>query len=191
MFSAAFPGLRKLTAVINVFPKGYLPVMSFLKRVPLLLVLSAAVPALVYQLFIGPVTALLPFSAADAVSKATTIIDAPSGSFVVLLNEKKHEARQTADDWEAFFRGESPLLMEDIVCDVIQSDPSGYEMADSYRSRLPENQMTIRQGEALLVVSRAEQGLCDVVVMSKETADSWKIPQPGKGSGLRMIEVSK
>ena len=44
-------------------------------------------------------------------------------------------------------------------------------MADRYRLRLPENQMKVTKENGTLLVSKAENGLFDVIVLSKEMAD--------------------
>lgn len=108
---------------------------------------------------------------ADAVSSASLEIpDQPSGEYIVLIRSDLHA--QTLEDWTNFFT-EQPVgvIMEDIHCFVDQSDVSGQEMADRYRLRLPENQMTVMQENGTLLVSKAENGLFDVIVLSREMAD--------------------
>ena len=108
----------------------------------------------------------------DAVSGASMEIpDTPSGEYVVLLNRDKHPL--TMDDWRAFFE-ERPVgvIMEDISCLLVQGDASGKQLADRYLARLAANQMTVKEENSLLVVSRAENGLYDVVILSKEMADA-------------------
>ena len=48
----------------------------------------------------------------DAVSQASIVIpDEPSGEFVILINESRHE--ETLSDWESFFYGsELPVIFE-------------------------------------------------------------------------------
>ena len=104
----------------------------------------------------------------DAVSSASLEIpDQPSGSFTVLMNRDRHP--ETAEAWERFFT-EQPVdvIMEDLCCLVAEGDIPGEEMAQRCRKRLAENQMKLRRENASLLVSKAEQGLFDVVILSAE-----------------------
>ncbi len=108
---------------------------------------------------------------ADAVSSASMEIpDQPSGSYLVLIRSDLHE--DTLGEWTDFFT-EKPVgvIMEDLHCFVDQADTTGQEMADRYRLRLAENQMTVTKENGTLLVSKAENGLFDVIVLSKEMAD--------------------
>ena len=164
-----------------------------MKRILRSLGLLAALAVLLlapYQAFIGPVTNLLPRGdGADAVSGASVILDAPSGSFVVLLNGSRHTRWDTAGDWADFFRGESLVIMDDAECLVAEGDAGGFEMADSYRSRLPENQMKIRREDGLMMLSRAQVGGFDVIVMSKEFADAYSAQTAYGVGGVEVIEI--
>ena len=126
---------------------------------------------------------------ADAVSSASLEIpDQPSGEYIVLIRSDLHA--QTLEDWTNFFT-EQPVgvIMEDIHCFVDQSDVSGQEMADRYRLRLPENQMTVMQENGTLLVSKAEAGMIDVAVFSREMADALGfLPERLDGS-LTLVEV--
>ena len=108
---------------------------------------------------------------ADAVSSASLVIpDQPSGEYVVILNRSRHEA---LEDWRAFFTEQSVgVIMEDISCLAAASDPTGVQLAQRYMVRLAENQMKLTTENSLLVVSRAENGLYDAIVLSKEMADA-------------------
>lgn len=108
----------------------------------------------------------------DAVSGASMDLpDQPSGQFVVILNRDHHPL--TLDEWTAFFREEEVgVIMEDISCLAAASDPTGVQLAQRYMARLAENQMRLTAENSLLVVSRAENGLYDVIVLSKEMADA-------------------
>ena len=44
-------------------------------------------------------------------------------------------------------------------------------MADSFRSRLPENQMRIDEEDGALLLSRADAGLFDILILSREAAE--------------------
>ena len=121
---------------------------------------------------------------ADAVTGATTALDAPSGEYVVVINLDKHTDQAALDCWREFFEtGECEELysvFEDLSCTVSSGDPTGLEMAKSFQSRLPENQMTLRTEDGIMMLSKAEKGRFDVIVMSKEFCD--------KNSGSRITD---
>lgn len=108
----------------------------------------------------------------DAVSGASMELpDQPSGEFVVIINREKHPL--TLDKWSAFFLEEPVgVILEDISCLAASSDPAGTQLARRYLARLAENQMKLHTENSLLVVSRAENGLYDVIVLSREMADA-------------------
>ena len=110
----------------------------------------------------------------DAVSGASLIIDKPSGEYVVLINRDFHKNEENLALWHHFFRGEEvSYIFEDISCSVAAGDAGGQEMARSFQSRLPENQMRIRSEDATLLLSRADHGKFDVIVLSKEFAEGY------------------
>jgi len=107
----------------------------------------------------------------DAVSSASLAMpEQPSGEFLVLLNTEKHAL--TRADWEDFF-SERPVdvIMEDIACMTVRGDTAGEQLAERYRARLAENQMTLWREDGTLLASRADNGLFDVIVLSREMAD--------------------
>ena len=164
--------------------------MKRVLRILALVLIVLAIFAVPYRAFIGPIRLDALFgSGVDAVSSASVILDKPSGSYVVLLNESRHQKYDTADQWEQFFRGESLVIMDDVDCAVIDADAGGIDMADSYRSRLPENQMKIARQDALMLLSRAQAGGFDVIVMSKEFADAYRADTVYGVAGVRVIEV--
>ena len=113
-------------------------------------------------------------SGVDAVSAATVIIDQPSGAYVVLINKDRHLNADNLETWQTFFKGEEiGILFEDISCTVADMDVSGLDMAQSFQSRLPENQMTLRKEDITLMLSKAGYGLFDVIMMSKEVYDAY------------------
>ena len=113
-------------------------------------------------------------SGVDAVSAATVIIDQPSGAYVVLINKDRHLNADNLETWQTFFKGEEiGILFEDISCTVADMDVSGLDMAQSFQSRLPENQMTLRKEDITLMLSKASCGLFDVIMMSKEVYDAY------------------
>lgn len=121
-------------------------------------------------LFYVDVGAML--SGVDAVSGASMDLpDQPSGEFVVIINRDRHS--MTLEEWTDFFQ-EQPVdvIMEDISCLAAASDPTGVQLAERYQARLAENQMTLTKENSLLIVSRAENGLYDVIILSKEMADA-------------------
>ena len=112
----------------------------------------------------------------DAVSSPSVVIDKPSGNYIVLINTRLHKDKSKLDQWISFFSGEeTDIIFEDIACTVAEGDAKGLEMAQSFQSKLPENQMKIKEEEAVLVVSRAEEGKFDILLMSKDFADSYKL----------------
>ncbi len=110
----------------------------------------------------------------DAVSAATVIIDQPSGAYVVLINKDRHLNTENLETWQTFFKGEEiGFLFEDISCTVADTDVPGFDMAQSFQSRLPENQMTLRKEDITLMLSKVGCGLFDVIMMSKEVYDAY------------------
>ena len=108
----------------------------------------------------------------DAVSSASVVLpDKPSGDFVVLINTKMHD--ETIDDWQKFFtNSEFVIIFDDISCLVANGDTSGKQMAERFQAELPENQMKISAIDATLLASKAELGLIDISIFSKEMADA-------------------
>ena len=108
----------------------------------------------------------------DAVSSASLEVpDQPSGEFVVILNRERHAA---LEEWEAFFtEREVGVIMEDLSCMTAAGDEAGAQLAQRCQARLAENQMSLRSENGVLLVSKAEQGLYDVVILSRETADAY------------------
>lgn len=111
----------------------------------------------------------------DAVSHATTELpEQPSGEFVVLLNTARFS--DTSEQWQVFFAGgDAGVIMSDICCMVIDADITGQQLAERYQARLPENQMEVRRENGLLLASKAEYGLFDVIVVSQEMAEVYNL----------------
>ncbi|MBR1865774.1 MAG: hypothetical protein IJ801_04640 [Lachnospiraceae bacterium] len=110
----------------------------------------------------------------DALSSASVIVEQPSGEYLVFVNRNRHRDEEALQTWIDFFEGrEISWIFEDISCCVAKGDHGGLGMAQSYQSRLPENQMTVRQEDAVLMLSKAEAGRYDVIVMSKEAAEAY------------------
>jgi hypothetical protein len=113
---------------------------------------------------------------ADAVTSASVIIAQPSGEYLVFINRTFHTDEENLNTWIDFFGGkEISYLFEDISCSVISSDAGALEMARSFQSRLPEKQMSIQTEDATLLASRIDVGKYDIVILSKEFADSYGV----------------
>ena len=107
----------------------------------------------------------------DGISSASVILDSPSGFFYVLINKERH-GEDKLKQWQSYFDGEPiPFIFDDLNCSVSLSDPKALDLAKSYQSRLPENQMTVRTVDSTLFLSRLEEGQLDVMILSKEYAD--------------------
>lgn len=104
-------------------------------------------------------------------SSASVIIDQPSGNYVILLNL---DSMEEDDFWMDFFSGESvDFCFEDISCMTAKNDPTAITMAQSFQSRLSEHQMTLRTEDATLMLSRADEGKFQVIVLSEEIAEHY------------------
>ena len=128
----------------------------------------------------------------DAVASASVIIDSPSGEYVVLINRDKHPDEKSMELWKSFFsEGDIDVLMlfEDIDCTVSKSDATGITMAQSFQSRLAENQMKITESDPTLMISKADSGRFDVIVMSAELADRLGAESVNKREQTVMLRV--
>ncbi len=127
---------------------------------------------------------------ADAVSSASVIIDQPSGNYVVVINLEKHRDSENLELWEKFFSGEDvSFIFEDIVCSVMDSDSGGIQMAESYMSRLPENQMKLKKEDPTLMLSKADNGKFDIIVMSEEMAQHFKADTVYSRENVTVLQV--
>ena len=114
----------------------------------------------------------------DAVSSATAqpvSAGDMSGKYIVFINRGLHDKAGTTGDWEKFFSfsDDVPLIMEDITCKVAQFDSEGLDTARKYQARLPENQMKIEQEAGVMLLSKAELGRFDVMIMSEAAAKNY------------------
>ena len=108
----------------------------------------------------------------DAVSSASVVLDQPSGQYVVLLNEALHTDADNLETWKNFFHGgEIGILFEDISCSVPNGDAGAWELAKSFQSQLPENQMKVAAEDAVMLFSRADAGQFDILIFSREFAE--------------------
>lgn len=166
--------------------------MGVLKRMSLRVLALAVLLAGGYFLLMA-VGAIRPIGApADAVTGASTIItaDQVSGNYVALLNKDLHDKAGTTGDWTAFLNGESPLIMEDIRCTVIEGDAGGLEMAKSFQSRLPENQMVITTQPGSIAVPKAEHGVFDLMILSEEAAEAFRISSISQNPNVVTVQVN-
>lgn len=114
-------------------------------------------------------------SGVDTVSGASVIMDAPSGNYIVLINRKLHTDDEALQAWQNFFNGEDEIIFEDISCSVAAGDAGGLTMAQSFQSRLPENQMKLYTEASVMMLSRLQNDQYDVAIMSKEFAESYEV----------------
>ena len=141
-----------------------------------------AVAGALFIMLVVPVLFSAPFKAfitggsdMDAISSASVIIDKPGGEYVVFINRALHSDSDKLAIWEDFFLGrEIPVIFEDIHCEVPDGDTAGYDMAVSYMSRLPKNQMTVDRVNGTLLLSKADNGRYDILIMSKEYYDAYE-----------------
>ncbi len=125
----------------------------------------------------------------DAVTSASAAVEQPSGDYVVLINLDKHTNAENLAVWKTFFQGgEIDFIFEDLTCTVAANDKGGREMAESFQSRLPENQMKIKQEDGVLMISKAEYKKFDIIIMSAETADMLSA-ETVYGSGVEVIPL--
>ena len=125
----------------------------------------------------------------DEVSSATAVIESPDGKFLVFINRSLHKNQETLEDWLLFFKGEEvSYIFEDIACSVAESDPGAITLAESFQSRLPQNQMKIQTEDTALFVSRAEYQKFDIAIMSVEFAEKNSVPCDTK-KAVDMIEI--
>ena len=101
------------------------------------------------------------------------------------LEEFPTEERE--EKLERFFELGFPVL---VITRGQQIFPEMMELAESYRSQLPENQMTVRSDDVTLLFSKADAGKFDIIVASKEIADEFKL-QTAYGDETEVIEVSQ
>ena len=160
---------------------------QILKHAAVILTVLLAGLGIPYAFFAGSGT--LGGSGLDAVSGATPVVpDQPSGIFFVLLNTDRHPG--TAEDWARFFsEQEVDVIMEDIHCFVPFGDAAGAELADRYRIRLAENQMEVTGEDGTLIVSRAEHGLFDAIVLSADAASFFDYSEVFKRNDVMVIRI--
>jgi hypothetical protein len=118
------------------------------------------------------------------------IIDQPSGDYIVLINQNLHTNRDNLYTWVQFFSGqEISYLFEDISCSVAAGDSGALTMAQSFQSRLPEKQMSVQTENATLLLSRADCGKYDIIILSSEFAERYDLTTID-GAAVTMIEIT-
>lgn len=126
----------------------------------------------------------------DAVSAATAAVDMPGGEFVVMINTDKHPDKANLAVWEEFFGGgETDFIFEDITCTVASSDSTAFTTAQSFQARLPENQMKIIKEDPTLMLSKADNGRFDIIIMSAESAKALGAQSVSKRAGTETIHI--
>ena len=129
--------------------------------------------------------------AADAVSSATGYVFDPndvSGEYVVFINNRYHQ--ETIDIWADFFQGKNiPVVLDDISCLVCSNDAPARDYAEICQARLPENQMKIKNENALLLLSKGEYGKFDIIILSKELADNFNAESIGSHNEITTVTV--
>lgn len=126
----------------------------------------------------------------DAVSSASVIIEKPSGSYTVLINRDRHRSADDLAAWHEFFSGgDFEIIFDDIECVTLSGDTGALTLAQSFMSRLPENQMKVTSGDAVLTLSKAEHGRFDMMIVSAEAAETYGISDIYEDRNVDVIEV--
>ena len=113
-----------------------------------------------------------------------------TGEDVVMINKAMHTDGKKLDDWVRFFEGgDVTYIFEDICCSVPVQDAGAVEMAQSFRSRLPENQMRIEEADVTLLLSRADEKKYDILILSKDIAEAFRADTQPSEETVR-IEIS-
>lgn len=117
----------------------------------------------------------------DAISSATTTLAQPTGNYVIFINTGIHD-QESLDTWTTFFTDYENFTfsMENIACAVARGDSGAQDMAASFQSQLPENQMQLTIENATVLLSRMQYGKYDMVLMSQEFIDSYGNVDGGK-----------
>ncbi len=126
----------------------------------------------------------------DAVSSASVVIDKPSGCYTVLINRDRHKNGNDLEAWHEFFSGgEFEIIFDDIECVTLQGDTGALMLAQSFMSRLPENQMKVTTGDAVLTLSKAENGRFDMMIVSAEAAERYGLESVYSGKNVDVVSV--
>lgn len=126
----------------------------------------------------------------DAISAATTILDAPSGDYIVMINKDDHREPEKLKTWENFFlEKDYGLLFDDAVMSAANGDVGGIDMARRYQSRLSKNQMKLHVEDPILMLSKADAGRIDFMVMSKEAAETYHADHALKQPQMEILNI--
>ncbi len=113
----------------------------------------------------------------DAVTSASMLLSNPNqvdGSFVVLINRDARKDEKTLALWADFFTGrDDPLIMEDITVMIADNDTNAISLGENLQARLPENQMKIKKTNGLMMLSMAQAGRFDIVLLSDAAAEAF------------------
>lgn len=136
-------------------------------------VVSAVLLLIFPPLTTGYLGAFLRGQSLDAIASATVTLDKPSGNYTIFINKDMHDADSLAT-WTTFFTDydDFTFSMEDIACAVARGDTGAQDMAASFQSQLPENQMQLTIENPTLLLSRMQYGKYDMVIMSNEFIES-------------------
>lgn len=129
----------------------------------------------------GYLHAWLTGQSVDSISSATTTLAQPSGNYVIFINEDLHDA-DSLQTWTTFFTDYENFTfsMENIACAAARGDQGAVDMAASFQSQLPENQMQLTIENPTVLLSRMQYGKYDMVLMSQEFIDSYGNVDGGK-----------
>lgn len=95
-----------------------------------------------------------------------------SGEFLVFINCDFHADEAQLAAWQAFFAGEKGSVpSETASLSVAEGDAAAYAQAQAYQSQLPKDQLAVRQEGPITLLSKAEGGCFDMLLMSREMAD--------------------
>ena len=81
------------------------------------------------------------------------------------------------------------VIFEDLDCIVMDADAPGIRLAERYQARLAENQMRVRHVNGLLAASRVQWGVFDVLIVSGEMADAYRLDTVWSRGDVLRIEV--
>jgi len=126
----------------------------------------------------------------DAISSASVIIDKPSGDYVVYINKELRKKEENNTIWKEFFESKDiPIIFEDIKCQIILGDKGAYELAQSFQSRLPQNQMSIEVMDGTFLVSKADSGRYDILIMSKEFYEAYRAESIAENTNSEIVFI--
>ena len=127
----------------------------------------------------------------DAVSSASVIIEKPSGNYTVMINRERHKSEKDLAAWQRFFSGgDSEVIFDDIECVTLDGDAGAFTMAQSFMTRLPENQMKLASGDPVLTLSKADFGRFDVMIVSEEAAGAYGVSSVYDGKNVDVIRIT-